>query len=238
MRDLQKNIIVIIPCYNEGERLKNSLEHFRDCPYRLIFVNDGSSDNTREFLEANIHAPDRVLSLDKNSGKAEAVRRGMLYLMSLQEYEEVQWAAFWDADLATPVSELADFLDFAARNGGADAVYGSRIMRLGSNIKRNFSRHVLGRLYCTLISALFGIKCYDTQCGAKVFRKSTLEQAFLEPFISRWVFDVEIILRLNAFKQLECPVKKWEDVKGSKIAPLKAFASVAFDILKIRRKYR
>jgi dolichyl-phosphate beta-glucosyltransferase len=207
-------------------------------PYRFIFVDDGSSDGTRRFLENNVKPPNYCLFLESNSGKAEAVRRGMLFLKSLNEYNSMEWAGFWDADMAAPVSEVGDFLSYSEFYGNADAIYGSRIMRCGSVIKRRLSRHILGRIYCTIISILFGLKCYDTQCGAKLFRKAVLGAAFNEPFVSNWVFDVEIILRLKEFKQIEYPLKYWEDIKGSKISPLKALPGVAADICRIYRKYR
>ena len=235
---MDKNIFLIVPCYNEELRLKETLKDFTGSPYRFVFVDDGSTDATRQVLESGVKPPNYYLSLDKNSGKAEAVRAGILFLKTLKEYGEIEWAGYWDADMATPLTEVEYFLRYADLYGGADAVYGSRVMRLGGVIKRHLSRHLLGRIYCTIISTLFGLKSYDTQCGAKLFRKNVLGTAFNEAFISRWIFDVEIILRLKYFKQIECPLKRWEDVKGSKITPFKSFVSVAVDIVKIFNKYK
>jgi glycosyltransferase involved in cell wall biosynthesis len=238
MLDVKRNIFIIVPCYNEADRLIKTIPEFLNSPFRFVFVNDGSTDGTKQFLEKNITHRDYVLTLEKNSGKAEAVRSGMLFLKTLNEYSDIEWAGFWDADMSTPVSEAQDFISYANEHGDADAVYGSRVLKLGSTIKRLLSRHLLGRVYCTITSICLKLDCYDSQCGAKLFRKSTLDKAFSEPFISRWIFDLEIIKRLSGFKQIEYPVTRWEDVKGSKISPFTSFPSVAVDIWKIYKKYR
>jgi len=235
---MNNNIFIIVPCYNEAARLKERLRDFISSPYRFVFVNDGSSDGTNELLRNNVKDPNYVVSLDRNSGKSAAVRAGVLFIRSLKEFNEVEWVGFWDADMATPIGEIPEFLEYVRDHGDADAVYGSRVLKLGSTIERRFSRHILGRIFCTITSICLGLKCYDSQCGAKLFKKATLDKAFGEPFISKWVFDLEIILRLAGFKQIEYPVTKWEDVKGSKITPLKSFLSVSSDIWKIYKKYR
>jgi hypothetical protein len=89
----------------------------------------------------------------------------------------------------------------------------------------------------TLISVALGVKSYDTQCGAKIFRKELLEPAFSEPFVSRWIFDVELLLRLGDRTIIECPVREWHDVPGSKVGVLTDAFQVFADILKIRRRY-
>jgi len=237
MRGLDKNIFIVVPCYNEESRLGSVLKGFLDSPYRFVFVNDGSRDDTLAVLRNSVKPPNYVISLDKNAGKAEAVRRGIEFIKTLDEFSQAEWVGYWDADMAAPIGEIPRFIDFAELAGGADAVYGSRVMRLGSVIKRSPFRHALGRVFCTLISLMFGLESYDTQCGAKLFKKGALGAAFDAPFTSRWIFDVEIILRLRSFKQIECPLGRWEDVKGSKVAPLKIFLRVAEDIRKIYKKY-
>jgi glycosyltransferase involved in cell wall biosynthesis len=201
-------------------------------------VNDGSTDGTKQILEKTITYPDHILTLEKNSGKAEAVRAGILFLKTLKEYNEIEWAGFWDADMSTPIAEIPDFITYAKEHNDADTVYGSRVLKLGSTIKRLLSRHLLGRVYCTITSICLNLECYDSQCGAKLFKKGTLDKAFSEAFISRWIFDLEIIKRLSGFKQIEYPVTRWEDVKGSKISPFTSFPSIAADIWKIYKNYR
>jgi len=238
MRNLQKEIILIVPCFNEQERLSINLSAFISSPYRFVFVNDGSTDSTIQILENEVKPPNYYISIPSNKGKGEAVRKGIEFAKTLKEYNEAEWVGYWDADLAAPLNEINSMLEYAELSGSADAVYCSRIMRFGSVIKRRLFRHILGRVYCTIISMLFGIQCYDTQCGAKLFKKSVIDKAFAEPFLSRWIFDVEIILRLKDFRQLEYPIRKWEDVKGSKISPFNSIFSVSLDVLRIFLRYR
>ena len=238
MSDAGKRICLVIPCYNEEHRL--DIDEYRKFSGRInfLFVNDGSSDGTLRLLEKEVAGFASVLNQEKNSGKAEAVRRGMMHLRTLSFYDEIEWAGFWDADLATPLDEVESMLKFG--DGicpDADAVFGSRIYRLGSEIKRSAMRRFLSRIFCFIFKTLYRIDTYDSQCGAKIIRKGIIDRAFSEPFISRWIFDVEIILRLENSCMVEYPVKKWVDVKGSKVMKLGNVITISRDIFRLWKKY-
>jgi len=232
---------MVIPCYNEAERLDTrAFREFRlpDDPLEFLFVNDGSSDRTLEVVQS---LPGRVLDLERNSGKAEAVRRGFLAAFD----SKPDLIGFWDADLATPFSELPGFLDVLRSRPEIEMVFGARVRLLGRQISRNPSRHYFGRIGATLISHSLGLAVYDTQCGAKLFRASgTLREVFSTPFLSRWIFDVEIIARFVqrwgrdrvARALYEYPVMQWHDVKGSKVKS-RDFLRALRDLRKIRRAY-
>ena len=238
MAAILKKICLVIPCYNEENRL-NVGEYGRfSGRINLLFVNDGSSDGTSKLLEKEVSGFASVLNLEKNSGKAEAVRRGMMHLRTLPFYDEIEWAGFWDADLATPLDEVENMLKFG--DGicpDADAVFGSRIYRLGSEITRSPMRRLISRFFCFIFKTLYRIETYDSQCGAKIFRKKIIDKAFSEPFISRWIFDVEIILRLKNSCIVEYPVRKWVDVKGSKVMKLGNVVTISRDIFRLWKKY-
>ena len=238
MAAILKKICLVIPCYNEENRL-NVGEYGRfSGRINLLFVNDGSSDGTSKLLEKEVSGFASVLNLEKNSGKAEAVRRGMMHLRTLPFYDEIEWAGFWDADLATPLDEVENMLKFG--DGicpDADAVFGSRIYRLGSEITRSPMRRLISRFFCFIFKTLYRIETYDSQCGAKIFRKKIIDKAFSEPFISRWIFDVEIILRLENSRIVEYPVKKWVDVKGSKVMKLGNVVTISRDIFRLWKVY-
>ena len=241
------HLIVVIPCFNEERRLPvERLRSFASAAIKVEFllVDDGSSDGTWPLLESLCRAdPARFscLKLDQNRGKAEAVRRGVL----LAAGRKPDYLGFWDADLATPLTELGGFLDVLTTRPGIDLVIAARVRLLGRSISRNPARHYVGRVGATLISSSLGLAVYDTQCGAKLFRATDeIVALFADPFISRWIFDVEIIARLvlqrgrdaAARAIYELPITEWHDVKGSKVKSTD-FIRALKDLAKIRSAY-
>ena len=234
-------VALVVPCFNEAHRL--DVEAFRNFKLpghqiEFVFVNDGSTDNTLQVLQT-LGAP--IVNLEKNSGKAEAVRRGVTAAME----RSPDYVGFWDADLATPLSELPSFMDILENRNGTQMVFGARVRLLGREISRQSSRHYFGRVGATLISSSLGLAVYDTQCGAKLFRATPdVREVFATPFLSRWIFDVEIIARFvqrwgrdRVSKTLvEYPVMVWHDVKGSKVKS-RDFVRALRDLWKIHRAY-
>jgi glycosyltransferase involved in cell wall biosynthesis len=227
---IMQKTAIIVPCYNESKRLKiNVFENYlgEETNVFFIFVNDGSTDDTLELIN-QLHsiAPSQVLckSLDKNKGKAEAVRQGFLMAFELG----FQNIGYWDADLSTPlhlINELCELLE----EGKISIVMGSRVRLLGYSIKRSAVRHYLGRIFATFASMVLGLHVYDTQCGAKIFKNSPeLRTVFAYPFSVRWIFDVEILARFKIIRKnreagimettsLEYPLKNWTHMYGSKV---------------------
>ena len=239
-------VLLVVPCYNEAHRLNvDAFRSFRLTGHQIefCFVNDGSADGTLSVLEA-LQAEDparfSVLNLERNQGKAEAVRRGIA-----ASFDRAHYIGFWDADLATPLTELPSFIDVLDTRTEKQMVYGARVRLLGRDISRRPGRHYFGRVGATLISSSLGLAIYDTQCGAKLFRASeTIRDIFATPFLSRWLFDVEIIARFvqrcgrdaAAGAIYELPINVWHDVKGSKVKPFD-FLRALRDLQKIRRAY-
>ncbi|WP_413561312.1 glycosyltransferase [Bdellovibrio sp. HCB209] len=233
-------IALIIPCYNEEKRLQiDEFLKIQNQGLEFFFVDDGSKDQTAQMIakHAKTHPHIHLVRLEKNGGKAEAVRRGMLEVQKLSNSERFTWIGFWDADLATPLSELSKMLQYASLYGHIDSIWCSRVYRLGADVQRSQLRHYLGRGFATLVGELLKIKSYDSQCGAKLFRPSTIQTAFSEKFIGKWVFDVEILLRLKNFVVIEYPVTVWKDVPGSKVKIHREIFRVFWEVLKIRKKY-
>ena len=133
---------------------------------------------------------------------------------------------YWDADLATPLSTIPEFIDKFRSNIELVAVCGSRILRLGASIHRSVFRHYFGRVFATIASNILKIPVYDTQCGAKLFRTDHAELIFAKPFLSRWFFDVELFARsielMGRQKTVssiyEVPLRQWHDKDGSKVS--------------------
>ena len=237
---------IVVPCYNEAARLDTHkfLEHLERSPdVTFIFVNDGSRDDTLEILRrlqqqsTAVH----VLNNGRNVGKAESVREGMRYALTIG----VETVGFWDADLATPLTAIQDMLSVFKANPHIDIVMGSRVKLLGRNIQRKAARHYLGRIFATLASLTLNLPVYDTQCGAKLFRATpTLAAVLQRPFLSRWIFDVELIARFIQLKSsraviestYEYPLHSWQDVPGSKVNA-SAFVRAAWELWQIRMGY-
>ena len=232
------NICLIIPCYNEAARLDFNRLKALPAGVTCLLVNDGSPDGTGDLIRRHESDTLRLLDLPRNVGKGEAIRQGFLYARDQQWLDSAEWVGYWDADLATPLSELEHFFAYAALSDTpADGILGSRVSKLGSTIVRSYPRHVLGRLFTTAASALLQLRCYDSQCGAKLFRTAVAHDAFGEPFVSRWIFDVEIIARLRGRRLIECPLRQWADVRGSKLSVVKVAVRTVVDLVRIRLRY-
>lgn len=218
--------LIIVPCFNEASRLDvksyaSFIEGHQDIDF--IFVDDGSSDGTAALLEGLLESfPGRVeiQKFERNSGKAEAVRQGML--KAVERGADV--AGYWDADLSTPLIAI-DTLRNCFTVPGRKIVVGSRVMLMGRDIRRKGLRHYLGRVFATTASLLLKLPIYDTQCGAKLFTRDVVPILFREPFVSPWFFDLEILRRFVEYcgreRALECiyeyPLDRWTDVPDSKI---------------------
>jgi dolichyl-phosphate beta-glucosyltransferase len=245
--------LIVVPVYNESHRLKQgpffdflSAQQTSAHAVFFLFVNDGSTDDTLAQLEAmQRRRPDRIFILNKqtNGGKAEAVRDGMSTAFTASgAYQSV---GFWDADLATPLSAVPQLLGKLEDRPHLAMVFASRVRLLGREIHRNPARHYLGRLFATSASLTLSLPVYDTQCGAKIFKATPdLEYVLSTPFLSRWIFDVEIVARFIQLKGLafcfssiyESPIESWEDVAGSKLHPFD-FVAAAVDLFRIHHRY-
>ena len=247
-------ITVVVPCYNEAERLNEGplLTFLDGCPEAsFLFVDDGSTDATAGRLAAiAARCPSRidVLSLTPNGGKAEAVRQGMRQALG----RGARIVGYLDADLSTPPGELRR-LRAAFERPGVEVVLGARVALLGTDIERSAVHHYLGRVFASAASLILQARVYDTQCGAKLFRASAVLEAALEtPFISRWAFDVELLGRLLAGEAtvpplplsaiVEVPLATWHDVRGSKLGlvamarTLAELGRIALDMAARRRQ--
>lgn len=240
---------IVVPCYNEADRL--DVEAFSaaaraDGRLRFLFVDDGSSDGTAAVLAALAGRPRcEVLRLPRNGGKAEAVRRGFLDRLDAGAAGAI---GFWDADRATPLSDIAGFARILDERPEVELVIGSRVKLLGRQIVRRQARHYVGRTAATLVSNMLGLPVYDTQCGAKLFRVTPgLRGLFAEPFSTRWAFDVELLARWIGASEgsrealerriVEVPLMRWVDVDGSKITPAD-FLKTPLDLARIWLRYR
>lgn len=228
-RLIQNNCIgVVIPCYNEAERLlTDEFKKFvhKNLGYHLCFVNDGSKDNTLEVLQELRKGNEDHISIydcEKNGGKAEAVRLGMLHLAKQSQFDYI---GFLDADLST---NFNDFQDLVATISTSKykIVSGSRMARMGADIAKESARAIISKTINLIIRKTLGMEINDTQCGAKIMTKEIVEKTFQKKFLTRWLFDVEIFMRMKKVygsdeaKKLICekPLNRWVHVDGSKLS--------------------
>ena len=213
----------------------------------MVFVDDGSRDGTGSVLQtirAELGDRVKVLALQENSGKAEAVRRGILTALE----NDPENVGFWDADLSTPLDAINRLVGVLEKRPDVTIVMGSRVKLMGRKIERRAWRHYLGRVFATFASLTLRLPVYDTQCGAKLFRNTReLRGYFEEPFLTRWLFDVEILARATQTDRLradmidkdriyEYPLEEWCDVGGSKLR-ITDFLLALFELVRIRRRY-
>lgn len=240
--------VIVIPCYNEEKRLATEqLQSFLSlhAGIHIIFVNDGSTDQTSSILKnltEKTAGQAQLVDLAQNVGKAEAVRQG---LRSAWERKEFDLIGFWDADFSTPLEDIEIFCKCFELNPNRLAVVGSRIKKLGNPVYRKTLRHYFGRVFATCASIILNLPVYDTQCGAKIFRAETIPFICEAPFRSRWFFDIEVFFRIKkgfpkAYEELrvyECPVTTWEDVGDSRLT-FKDFLKTPLELIKIWKHYR
>lgn len=224
----QRCVGVVIPCFNEEKRLesKKFIDFItKNSGYRLCFVNDGSTDNTEEVLNDLRKGREdfiEIYNCEKNVGKAEAVRKGMLHMNT---QADLNYIGFLDADLSTNLIDF-DNLVTVIENSSYKIVSGSRISRMGANITKQSSRKLISSMINLIIKKILSLDFKDTQCGAKVFHKDVIEISFGKKFITKWIFDIEIFRRitlyfgLNKAKKILCeqPLKRWVHIDGSKLS--------------------
>jgi CheY-like chemotaxis protein/glycosyltransferase involved in cell wall biosynthesis len=243
----QRCVGVVIPCYNEEERLLSTeFTNFIDenSGYHLCFVNDGSKDKTLEVLQELKKGREDYITVydcEKNGGKAEAVRLGMLHMA---KKEDLDYIGFLDADLSTDLSDF-DELVKTIENSDFKIVSGSRITRMGANITKESARKIISLTINFIIRKILKMDFKDTQCGAKIFHKDVIEIAFNKKFVTQWIFDVEIFKRmtqhfgLQRTKAMLCeqPLKRWIHADGSKLS-MKDSVKIVGQLAQIAWVYR
>ncbi len=239
-----KKALFIIPFFNEESRidiLEYKLAFKENISINFLLVDDGSTDCTSEILTdfENNFENVSVLLLKENVGKAEAIRKGVLNVNE----DSYEYLGYLDADLATPISEMTRMLYFFNENHKIDFMMGSRIKLIGNNVSRSMKRHYFGRIFATIISQfILKTPIYDTQCGAKIIKSKLAKSLFEKAFLTKWLFDVELLLRFKAldssyiYKTSEFPLNIWVEKGNSKIK-FTDLLLVPYQILKLYMSY-
>lgn len=226
------DLSIIIPAYNEAARLPAFLAHVqawakndgRDI--EIVVVDDGSSDDTAS-LAAQAGA--RVISLERNSGKGAAVRRGMLEATG-------RWRLFADADGATQMTELAALEQAVAK--GAEIAIASREGK-GTVVQASALRRFLGRWFnrAVRMGAVKGIR--DTQCGFKLFATERSVGLFRAAKEDGFAFDVEVLYlaQKQGIPIAEVPVN-WTEIPGSKVRLARDGWRMLKAVRRIRKRWK
>ncbi|AFL87258.1 glycosyl transferase [Terriglobus roseus DSM 18391] len=229
------HVSIIIPAYNERERIGQTLERILECVERrkwnaeVLVVDDGSTDGTLEIVDGFMERDSRVnlLRNPSNRGKGYSVRNGLLQALG-------DVVMFTDADLSAPIEE-AELL-FDAIRDGADVAIGSRWLdRQRQTTHQPLYRRFFGRCFNAVTRVVMGLPYADTQCGFKAFRRPAAQIIFRLQRIERWGFDPEIlfIARRLHFRVKEVPVT-WGHDERSKISYLRDGAKMLEDMARIR----
>ncbi len=225
---------IVIPAYNEAERLPIYLPQVIDYAQRLegeaevIVVDDGSLDGTPEYVKEVMESHDclRLLALESNQGKGAAVRRGVLEAKG-------RFVLFADADGATPILEADGLL--AVAESGVEVVIASR-KAVGRDVDRSFFRDLMGAAFYRVTNLLAVPGIADTQCGFKLFRRVAAQRLFPLMTETGWAFDVEVLFLAQKFGMAiqEVPVR-WTAIEGSKVNPIRDAIKMFGAVLRIRK---
>jgi len=236
------SVSIIIPAYNEQERLPQTLRATADYfasrpePFDILVVDDGSRDDTpgvvARFQSENPHVPVQCLSYGTNRGKGYAVRYGMLRAQG-------HLRLFCDADLATPPEEY-DIVLNAMQAKGASVGIGSRPLH-GSTllVHQPWYREALGRGFNKAVRLLAVPGIADTQCGFKVFTADAAQQIFSRCRLDSFASDSEslyVASRLG-YAIAEVPIR-WSHKDGSKVNMARDGLKTLYDLLTVRRLHR
>lgn len=243
---------VVIPCYNEIDRLAVLLQELVEylelekLKYELLIVDDGSKDGTAEYLLQLAHdqlhldqGTMRVVKFEQNRGKGGAVTHGMKFVRG-------QYAIFIDADGASKFSDISKLLleikklDRGRPFENGAVLIGSRLHMINTDavVKRSLIRNFLMYSLHTLVF-IFGIRdIKDTQCGFKLFNYKAIQEIFPQMHTEGWIFDVEVLI-LAIRKKIpikECAIS-WHEVDGSKVDLARDSIAMAIDLVTTRLAY-
>lgn len=226
---------VIVPCFNEELRFNDGFNHFysylkkQHYNWELIFVNDGSVDNTEILIRSlvNSHRNIKFITYKRNNGKGFAIIKGI-------EKARGKYVLFSDIDNSVPIETIEKFLRYFEK--GFNVIIGSRRVK-GSRIlvHQNFIRELLGRGFSFLTKLLIDFNVTDATCGFKAFENSTAKKIASKITIYGWAFDAEILFlcKKYKFKLFQAPVD-WSDVSGSKVLIIRNVFRSLTDLFTIR----
>ncbi len=227
---------VVIPAYNEALRIGKSLDLIREFlerrgePFEVIVVDDGSADGTPELLRqfSDSWRCLRVIRNQPNRGKGYSVRRGVLEARG-------ELVMFTDADLSAPIDETESLIEALKRNRADAAVASRAIDRRLIGVHQPAFREWGGRLFNLIVRLFTGLNISDTQCGLKLFRRSSTRRAFELQRSTGFGFDPEVLFLIvrQGGRVVEVPVR-WDHNPATKVRFLGDSLRMVLDLAAIR----
>jgi dolichyl-phosphate beta-glucosyltransferase len=246
---MNKKVILVVPCYNEAERF--SIDYWQDVIQSdsnigWVFVNDGSSDSTGELLRRAVSMSNcMIINYERNLGKGNAIRIG--FLSALESSPDCELIGYIDSDGAFSRHDIVKLTNKTIEitsnqlDNSLDAMLSSRVALAGREIRRNPSRHYLGRVVATFLTRSWIDAPYDTQSGFKIFRNTeSLRSALENDFKTSWFVDIELLTRIGNLNGgllniWEEPLTFWRDIAGSKLK-LSKIPKLLIEILIARKE--
>jgi len=236
---LRPRTTLIIPAYNEAERLQTGFERLMRASdegridlddLSLLYVDDGSTDDTASVARSIIETVPNgsVLVQAHNQGKGAAIRAGVAVART-------DLLAFTDADMAIDPRQLPSLLGAL---GVAPVAVGNRAVAgkidYGSSLRTR-----AGRTFNLLVRMLSDVELPDTQCGWKGARTAEAKLLFHLTTIDGFAFDVELLARASmlGWTVAEVPVS-WSDVGGSHVRLLRDSTQMLSDLITARLRPR
>jgi len=234
---------LLIPFYNERLRFptKYLLELSQNAPegFHCYLIDDGSTDGLSEvlltFLTSENLSNVSVIISPKNVGKANAIRFGFGNI-NLRKFDYV---GFTDADFSAKPGEIIRLVEITSTSK-KHMIFGARTKVEDNLIVTSRFRFLQGLGFNFLVWKMFGKRFLDLQCGLKFFYVGEhFISGLIEPFTNKWLFELELILRLNQLAALdiqEVVLASWEHVRDSKVSPRDSLG-VIFGLFSLRKKY-
>lgn len=235
-----KTISFVIPIYNEEKRLQKTFSALRKFTtpeglklQEVIFVDDGSTDNSKSKIEnaklslgTKLKTKVRIVSYTQNKGKGHAVKQGMLA-------SNADYALFFDADMSTPLSQLKKFIPYIKTN--KDVIIGTRKNGQSTVIVHQPKlREFLGRGFTFITKFVLRLNVTDFTCGFKAFSKQAKDKIFKASSINTWGYDAEILFLANKFDfPIEEKAVLWSNDKNTKVKLYKAIPQTFMELFLI-----
>lgn len=234
-------VSIIIPAYNEAQRLSASITELDaylrrvTWAFEVLLVVERSPDGTAELAAelARTRPWLRVIARESHRGKGFAVRTGMLQASGAISF-------FMDADLSTPLREIDEFLERFFQEPELDVLIGNRQHAKSRIVRRQrIIRRTMAQIFNAILREVAGVRLADTQCGFKAFRQAARETIFPLQKLDGFAFDVEVLLLADrlGFKVADMPVE-WHNVDGSKVHIIRDSWRMLRDAVDVRRLVR